>query len=54
MCAQVKDWADQFDQYQEIFLVILDEVQATDIITYDAITKVLDMQFQRESELKDK
>ena len=49
--AQVKAWTDQFDKYQEMFLVSLCEVQATDIMTYDAITKVLDMQLKRESEL---
>ena len=52
--AQVKAWADQFYQQQEIFIVILGEVQATYIMTYNAITKVLDMQFQREYELEDK
>ena len=52
--AQVKDRADQFDKEQEMFLVILGEVQATDIMNYDAITKGLDMQLQREYELEDK
>ena len=52
--AQVKAWADQFDQDQEMFLVSLGDGQATDITTYDAITRVLDMQFQHKSELEDK
>ena len=52
--AQVKAWADKFDQDQEMFLVSLGEGQATDILTYDALTKFMDMQFQRESELEDK
>ena len=47
--AQVKARADQFDQEQEMFLVSLSECQATEIMTYDAITKGLDMQLQRES-----
>ena len=51
---QVKAWAYQFDQEQEMFLVILGEGQATDIMTYDDITKGMDMQLQHESELKDK
>ena len=33
MCAQVKAYADQFDQYQDMFQVILSKVQATDIMT---------------------
>ena len=44
ICAQVKSWDSQFDQDQDIFLVSLDEVQATDIMAYDAITKGLYMQ----------
>ena len=54
ICDQVKSWADQFDQYQEIFLFSIDEGKATDIMTYDTITKGLDMQLQRKYELKDK
>ena len=34
-----------------MFLVSLGEGQATDIMTYEAITKGLDMHLQRESEL---
>ena len=49
ICAQVKAWDSQFDQEQKIFLVSLSEVQATSIMTYDAITKSLDMQLQQES-----
>ena len=37
-----------------MFLVILSKGQATYIITYGAIIKILDMQLQRESELEDK
>ena len=54
ICAQVKAWASHFYQDQEMFLVILGEVQATDIMTYDAISKGLDMKLQHESEIKDK
>ena len=54
ICDQVKSWADQFDQYQEIFLFSIGEGKATDIMTYDTITKGLDMQLQRKYELKDK
>ena len=36
-----------FDQEQEIFLVSLSEVRYSDIMTYDAINKVLYMQLQR-------
>ena len=52
--AQVKAWAGQFNQAQGIFRFSIGVVQATDIMTYDAIIKVLEMEFQRESELKDK
>ena len=45
--AQVKDWAAQYDQYQEMFLVSLGEGKATDIMNYDATTKGLDIQLQR-------
>ena len=48
---QVKARSSQFDQYHYMFLVSLGEGQATDIMTYDAITKGLDMHLQRESEL---
>ena len=51
---QVKTRSAQFDQDQQMFLVSIGEGQATGIMTYDAITKVLDMQFQRESEIQDK
>ena len=54
ICDQVKAGSAQFDQGQEMLLVSLGEGQATEIMTYDAITKGLDMQLQRESELKDK
>ena len=37
-----------------MFLVSLGEVQATNIMNYDAITKCLDMQLQHKSELEDK
>ena len=52
--AQVKSWDDQSDQYQEMFLIRIVEGQDTDIMTYDTITKVLDMQFQHESKIEDK
>ena len=52
--AQVKSWTAHFDQDQDMFLVSISEVQATDSMTYDAITKDLDMQLQRESELENK
>ena len=52
--AQVKAWSDQFDQNKEMFLVSLGEGKDTYIITFDASTKGLDIQFQRESELEDK
>ena len=37
-----------------MFLVSLGEIQATDIMTYYTIIKRLDMQLQRESEIKDR
>ena len=52
--AQVKAWGAQFDQEQDMFLVSLEEGQATETITYDAILKVIDKQLQHESELEDK
>ena len=52
--AQVKSWTAHFDQDQDMFLVSISEVQATDSMTYDAKTKDLDMQLQRESELENK
>ena len=52
--AQVKTRAAQLYQGQEMYLVSLVKVQATDIMTYDAITKGLYMKLQRRSELKDK
>ena len=52
--AQVKSWDDQSDQYQEMFLIRIVEGQDTDIMTYDTITKVLDMKFQHESKIEDK
>ena len=52
--AQVKARASQFDKEQEMFLVNLGEGQATDVMTYGAITKGMDMQLQRESEIEDK
>ena len=51
---QFKARATHFDQEQDMFLVSLCEGQATNIMTYDDITKVLDMQIQREYELEDK
>ena len=52
--AQVKIRYTQFDHELDIFLVSLSDSQATEIIIYDTITKVLDMQLQRKSELEDK
>ena len=49
---KVNSRADQFYQEQDMFLVSLYEGQATDIMTYDAITKGLEIQLLRESELK--
>ena len=54
ICAQVKALADQFYQEQDMFLVSLVEGLSTAIMTYGAITKVLYMQLQHESELEDK
>ena len=51
---QVKSRDAHLDQEKEIFLVSLGEGQDTDILIYGAITKGLDMQLQRESELEDK
>ena len=51
---QVKSWAAQFYQDQEMFLFSLGEGQDTNIMTYDAITKGMDMQLQRKYELEDK
>ena len=48
---KVKYWDAQVDQEQEMFLVSLSEGQDTDIMTYDAITKGLDMKLQCESVL---
>ena len=52
--AQVNTWSDQFDQEQEMLLVSIIEGRATYTMTYNYITKVMDMKFQRESELEDK
>ena len=52
--SQVKACTAQFYQQKYMFLVSLIKGQATDIITYGAITKGLDMQLQYESELDDK
>ena len=54
MHSQVKACGDQFDHDNKMFLVSIGEGQATDIMTYVAITKGMDMQLQRESEIKDK
>ena len=51
ICAQVKARADQFDQDQEMLLYSLRDSEATDVMTYSAIIKRLDMQLQRESEI---
>ena len=52
--AQVKARADQFDRYQEMFLVNVGEGQATNIMIYNAIIKGLYMKLQSDSELEDK
>ena len=52
--SQVNAWYAQFDQEQDMFLVSLGECQDTDIMTYDSITKGLDIQLQRKSEPEDK
>ena len=43
-----------FDQDKEMFLVSLENGQATDIMTYGVIVKGIDNKFKRESELRDK
>ena len=52
--AQAKAQDAQFDQEQEMLLVSLIEVKATEIITYDYIIKGIDKKLQHDSELKDK
>ena len=51
--AQVKARDAQFDPEKDMLLVSLVEGQDTDIMTYDAIIKRLDMKLQRDPELGD-